>query len=75
MRLLYLDSEGIDKLVKEYETDIKAIRSELFKLCWFMRGGLSLTESFSLTPEDRELIAAMVESNLAVTQETGIPFF
>ena len=75
MRLLYLDSEGIDKLVKEYEIDIKAIRSELFKLCWFMRGGLSLTEAFSLTPEDRELIAAMVESNLAVTQETGIPFF
>ena len=75
MRLLYLDSEGIDKLVKEYEIDIKAIRSELFKLCWFMRGGLSLTEAFSLTPEDRELIAAMVEGNLAVTQETGIPFF
>jgi hypothetical protein len=72
---LYLDLEGIDKLVKGYEEDTKAIREELFRLCWFMRGGLSFTEAFLLSPEDREIVAKIIESNLTATKETQMPFF
>lgn len=72
---MYLDLEGIDKLVKGYEEDTKAIREELFRLCWFMRGGLSFTEAFLLSPEDREIVAKIIESNLTATKETQMPFF
>ena len=72
---MYLDTKGIDKLVQEYETDTKALREELFKMCWYMRGGLSVTESFLLTPEDRTIISKIIEDNLETTKTTQLPFF
>jgi hypothetical protein len=72
---LYLDTDGINKLVKEYEADTKALKEEIFRFSWFMRGGLSFTEAYLLTPEDRELIGKIIESNLEVAKAQGIPFF
>ena len=57
------------------ETEIKAIKSELFKFCWYMRGSLSVTESYDLTNEDREVLATIIEGNLETTKESGLPFF
>jgi hypothetical protein len=72
---LYLDTDGINKLIKEYETDTKALKEELFRFSWYMRGGLSFSEAFLLTPEDRELLTKIIESNLEMTKETQLPFF
>ena len=66
---------GIERLVKDFDKDTKALREELFRLCWFMRGGLSFTESFSLSPEDREIIAKIIESNLETAKTSQMPFF
>jgi hypothetical protein len=35
MRLLALDLEGIDKVVKEYEEESKALKDEIFRICCF----------------------------------------
>ena len=75
MRLLYLDTEGIDQLVKTYEKDTKALKSELLRITWFMRGGISYNDAQMLTPEDRELVAKLIEGNLETTKESGLPFF
>ena len=72
---MYLDNNGIDKVVKEYERDTKAIKDELFKICWFMRGGVSLTESYMMTVEDRTIVAQLIEENLKITKDSGLPFF
>ena len=70
-----LDQAGIEKLVKEWENSTKALREELLRLCWFMRGGLTFTESFDLSQEDRLIISKIIESNLTTTKETQLPFF
>jgi hypothetical protein len=57
------------------ETEIKAVKSELFKFCWYMRGSLSVTESYDLTNEDREILTTIIEGNLETTKESGLPFF
>jgi hypothetical protein len=75
MRLLYLDFDGINKLVKEYENDTKAIKDELYRMCWYMRGSISISESFLLTAEDRQIISTIIEDNLKATKESGLPFF
>lgn len=75
MRLLYLDVEGIEKLSKDYERDTKAIKDELFRICWYMRGSISISESYLLSPEDREIISKIIESNLETTKTTQLPFF
>ena len=40
-----------------------------------MRGGLTLSEAYETTPEDREVIAKLIEENLETTKESGLPFF
>ncbi len=40
-----------------------------------MRGGISLDDAYSLSIEDRELIADIVKENLETTKKSGLPFF
>lgn len=75
MRLLYLDTEGIEKLVKDYEKDTKALKQELFKMCWYMRGSIDIDQAHLLAPDDREIISKIIEDNLETTKKTGLNFF
>jgi hypothetical protein len=72
---LYLDRQDLDKTIKEYDDDTKAIKEELIKICWYMRGGMSYSESHLLTPDERILIGKMIEENLQTTKDSGLPFF
>lgn len=69
-----LDIEGINQVVREYDDESKAIKEELFRLCWYMRG-MSPAEAYMLSYEDRVLIGKIIEKNLEITKETGHPFF
>ncbi len=72
---MHLDANGIDTLVKNYEKDSKALKDNLFRLCWFMRGSLSITEAYMLTRDDQLILAEIIEGNLKTTKETQMPFF
>jgi fructose-1,6-bisphosphatase len=72
---LYLDNEGINKLVLDYEKDTKALKRELYKICWYMRGSISIEQAYNLTIEDRELVGKIIEDNLETTKKSGLPFF
>ena len=68
------DSEIITYL-KNLDSDIKQMKHEIMKLCWYMRGGLTMTEAFTMAPQDREVISKIVKENLETTKKTGQPFF
>jgi len=53
----------------------KLIKSEAMRSVWYMRGGLSFTESMNLSSEEREIIVEIVKSNMETTKESGLPFF
>jgi hypothetical protein len=72
---LYLDIDGIKKLVADFEKDTKALKEELFRICWYMRGGIGLNESYLLSLEDRIIISKIIEENLETTKKTQLPFF
>jgi hypothetical protein len=74
MRLLTLDIDSINKVVEEYDNESKAIKEELFRICWYMRGA-SFTEAYLLSYEDRLIISKIIEKNLEITKETQLPFF
>jgi len=65
----------IDQLAKDMENETKAIKDELYRFCWYMRGGLSFSESYELPHEDRMIISKIIESNLETAKESGLPFF
>jgi hypothetical protein len=70
-----MDLEQINQLVQDMETETKAIKADLLKLCWFMRGGVTISEAYELDLQDREVIGKIIESNLETTKTTGLPFF
>jgi hypothetical protein len=75
MRLLPLTIEEIDRVTEEMVEDAKALKLELYKMCWYMRGSLSFTEAYQLDYENREIIAKVIDKNLETTKESGLPFF
>lgn len=72
---MYLDIDGINKLIKEYDDDTKALKSEIYKICWYMRGSITLSEALNLSQDERILISKIIEDNLETTKKTGLPFF
>lgn len=67
--------EEITSMVREMENETKAIKLQLFRLCWFMRGGMTIEQAYLTDNEDREVIDKLIESNLETTRETKLPFF
>lgn len=65
----------IDEVALEMDNESKALKKELLKICWFMRGGVTLDEAYQLDPESRKIISEIIESNLETTKETKLPFF
>jgi hypothetical protein len=75
MRLLSLNLEEITKLLKDMDKETKALKTELFRMSWFMRGGLPMDLAYQTDFQDRELIAKLIEGNLETTGKTRLPFF
>ncbi len=70
-----LNLEEIQELSEKMEKQTKALKNQLYKLCWYMRGSLSFSESFDLSLEDIEIISEIIKDNLDTTKKTQMPFF
>lgn len=57
------------------DSEVKDLKHELMRLCWYMRGGMTYSEVYQLPPKDREIIANIIKDNLDTTKKTGQPFF
>jgi len=56
------------------ENEVKRIKHELYKLSWYMRGGVSAHEMmYNMDIEDGEIISKIVEENVEATNKTGMP--
>ena len=53
----------------------KELKSEILKLCWYMRGSVTLNEGFDLCYEDRSIIGDIIKENMETTKKSGMPFF
>lgn len=70
-----LSLDEIDQVVQDLEKESKALKHELYKMAWFMRGALSIEEAFMLDQNDREIISKIIQDNIETTKETKLPFF
>lgn len=62
-------------MVRGFEKDTKAVKDELMRITWFMRGGVSYSEAHAMTREEREIASKIIEDNLKTTKESQLPFF
>jgi len=57
------------------EKQVNAIKAELFRISWHMRGGCDYEHAMQLSRNEKELIGEMVQENFKTTQKTRMPFF
>jgi hypothetical protein len=67
--------DEIQSEVKKMEDESKALKTELYRLCWFMRGSISIEQAHMLDFQDREIIGEIIKGNLETTKESGLNFF
>jgi len=75
MRLLYLDSEGISKLIEGMEKECKAIKKNALRIAWYLRGGITYTDILNMSPDELKNANEIIEENLETTKKSNIPFF
>ncbi len=71
---LLSESEIIEE-IERMGNETKNISNDLLKMIWYMRGSISYSEAFSLTDSERTTIAKIIENNLEITKDSGLPFF
>lgn len=75
MKLLPMTLEEIHQYVEDMEGKAKALIEDTYRICWFMRGGVTAVQAFDLDFDDRKIISRIIEKNLETTKETQLPFF
>jgi len=72
---LTLTDQEIVEYLNSLDKESKAIKKDLLKMCWFMRGGLTYEEAFNLGVQEREIINDIINDNLETTKKSKLPFF
>ena len=61
MRLLYLNSEGISKLIEGMEKECKAIKKNALRIAWYLRGGITYTDILNMSPDELKNANEIIE--------------
>jgi hypothetical protein len=61
--------------VAEYEGDVKRIKKNILRMCWYMRGGVTYNELMDMSITERNIISSIIEDNLETTKKSNLPFF
>jgi hypothetical protein len=75
MRILAWSLDEILAEVKRMEGEQKELRTELTRICWYMRGGVTLDEAYAMCQDDRSIVAGLIKENIETTKKSGLPFF
>ena len=73
-KILNLPLPEILQEAARLDKEAKAIKKEVLKLCWYMRG-LSYAEGMNMSWDEREIISEIVKENFETTKKSGLPFF
>lgn len=63
------------KYLKDMDSEVKNLKHELLKICWYMRGGVSYQESLNMSIDERKIVGNIVKDNLETTKKTNRDFF
>jgi phosphomevalonate kinase len=72
---LALSDEQILDLLDKMEKESKAIKDNMLRICWYMRGSISYDDAMMLGNTDIEIINKIIKDNLETSKKTNMPFF
>jgi len=70
---LRASNSEIEEFVKFLENETKNIKDEIFRISWYMRGGVNSQDLFHLySYEDRMIMNKIIEENIEATKKSGM---
>jgi|TARA_X000000950_G_scaffold72161_2_gene89565 hypothetical protein len=62
------------KEVERIDLEAKQIKDEVYRISWYMRGGVTANDLFwSYSAEDREILQNIIKDNIESTKKSGLP--
>lgn len=46
---------------------------EIYRICWAMRGSITIDQAWRLTNKERKLIGKIIKENVELTEKTHLP--
>jgi hypothetical protein len=69
-----MPESDIIKLIVQYDKIVKSIKDEIFRISWYMRGGITSQELFHIYGyEDRKIMNEIIKDNIELTKNSGMP--
>jgi hypothetical protein len=69
-----MSNHEIEEYLVRLEKEIKEFKEELFRISWYMRGGITIHELMHVyTAEDLDLISNVIKENVKNTQDSQMP--
>jgi hypothetical protein len=69
-----MSNSEIEAYLKSFDTEMKSIKDDIFRISWFMRGGVSSHELFhTYSQEDRTIMNGIIKENIENTKNTKLP--
>lgn len=53
------------------EKESFALKNDLIKIAWWMRGSISYDQAYNLTSKDREAINQLIKDNVEASKKSG----
>jgi len=70
-----MSQEDMISYFDQLDKESKALKQEVLKICWYMRGSISYEEGMMLGYDDRRQINNIIKENLEITKKSGMAFF
>tara|TARA_R110000772_G_scaffold160944_1_gene272140 strand:+ start:196 stop:384 length:189 start_codon:yes stop_codon:yes gene_type:complete len=58
-------------MLKQFDSEAESLKQELFRLVWYMRGGINIDQAFMLSAKDQQLVANVIKDNLDMSKKSG----
>ena len=69
-----LPDAEIESLADDLENEIKQLKDSLYRMCWYMRGGVQFSELlYNIDVADNEIMQRIVKENIENTKNSKMP--
>lgn len=70
-----MSNSDIEGYLNRLDLEIKTIKDNIFRISWFMRGGVTSHELFHhYSKEDRDILDNIIKDNIELSKKTGMNF-
>jgi hypothetical protein len=68
-----MSNSDIENYVKSLEEITKNIKDEVFRISWYMRGGVTADQLlYQYSVEDRTIMNSIIKDNIEATKKSGM---